>query len=71
MIFELTAEAESKAKAFKADHINPKTKKKCVLKPGTIGDLLRYDFLPTGVGDFCTVYCSCGAQCPIEEGDDF
>jgi hypothetical protein len=71
MTFTLTDTAEAKATAFAENHISPKTNKKCALRPGSVGDLLRYDFVPTGIGDFCTVYCACGARCPVEEGDYF
>lgn len=69
--FTITEKAEAKYEAFHASHVNPKTKKQCDLRPGTVGDLFQWHFTPTGIGDFCRVSCACGAQANIEDGEDF
>ena len=69
--FTITDEDEKKFDAFREDHISPKTNAKCELRPGSVGDLYRWSFVPTVIGDFATVSCACGARCEVVYRSDF
>jgi hypothetical protein len=51
---------EAKFKAWEKEH-----KKKCKLRPGTCGDLYSFNICPSGIGDFISVHCPCGAQADL------
>ena len=71
--FTITDEDEKKFDAFREDHISPKTNAKCELRQvNLVGDLYRWSFVPTVIGDFATVSCACGARCEVvDDRSDF
>ena len=59
-MFHLESDEQVKFDAWKKEH-----RKKCKLRPGSIGDLYNFDVCPTGIGTFIVVHCPCGAECDL------
>lgn len=68
--FTITDEQVDKIKVWKAAHMSPDGEK-CILRPGSIGDLEHYRICPTGVGDFISVHCPCGNELDLNDYGSF
>ena len=62
-MFELSDSQEEKLKQWKNNH-QCKNRNK---SHGAVGGQYTYKFVPTGIGVFCEVICSCGEKINISE----
>lgn len=62
--FSITdSEDLKKLKSFKEVHMSTCRDK----YPDVLGALLKYTFIPTGLGNYCIVKCSCGEQISLDK----
>lgn len=64
--FTITDEQQDKFVKWKNEH-----QMTCKRRPGAVGDLFQVHFTPSGVGDFVSVHCPCGAELDLNDYDSF